>query len=40
MLVWGRCAAQDLMPGDVQTVEAKGLNGREVLVRYLGDGTA
>jgi len=31
--------ALDLVPGDPQTVKAEGLNGREVQVRYLGDGT-
>ena len=32
--------AIDLFPGDVQAITAKGLNGRKVQVRYLGDGTA
>lgn len=32
--------AIDLVPGDDQTVKAMGLNGREVKLRYLGDGTA
>ncbi|KAK8844526.1 hypothetical protein IAR55_006372 [Kwoniella newhampshirensis] len=32
--------AVDLFPGDTQIVEAKGLKGREVITRYLGDGTA
>ncbi|KAG8949952.1 hypothetical protein FRC00_007913, partial [Tulasnella sp. 408] len=32
--------AIDLVPGDPQTVTAKGLNGREVKARYLGDGSA
>ncbi|KAJ6599110.1 glycoside hydrolase family 2 protein [Mycena vulgaris] len=30
----------DLVPDDPQTVKAVGLNGREVKLRYLGDGTA
>lgn len=30
----------DLFPGDVQIVTAAGLGGREVVARYLGDGTA
>ncbi|KAL7409700.1 glycoside hydrolase family 2 protein [Mrakia frigida] len=30
----------DIMPGDVQVVTAVGLKGREVQVRYIGDGTA
>jgi len=30
----------DLVPEDPQTVQAIGLNGREVKLRYLGDGTA
>jgi beta-mannosidase len=30
----------DLVPDDPQTVGAVGLNGREVTLRYLGDGTA
>ncbi|RDB22567.1 Beta-mannosidase B [Hypsizygus marmoreus] len=32
--------AIDLVPDDPQTIKAIGLNGREVKVRYLGDGTA
>jgi beta-mannosidase len=32
--------AVDLVPGDPQTVRARGLNGRAVKVRFLGDGTA
>ncbi|THH15213.1 hypothetical protein EW146_g5231 [Bondarzewia mesenterica] len=32
--------AIDLVPGDDQTVEAQGLNGRKVKARFLGDGTA
>ena len=32
--------AIDLVPGDPQTIHAKGLNGREVRLRFLGDGTA
>lgn len=32
--------ALDLMPGDPQTVTAKGLNGRKVSARYIGDGSA
>jgi len=32
--------AIDLVPGDPQIVEAVGLKGREVKVRFLGDGTA
>jgi len=32
--------AIDLVPGDPQTVKAIGLNGRKVLARYLGDGSA
>lgn len=32
--------AVDLFPGDEQKVTAKGLKGREVKARYLGDGTA
>jgi beta-mannosidase len=31
--------ALDLAPNDPQTVRAEGLNGREVKVRYVGDGT-
>ncbi|KAK7061680.1 beta-mannosidase B [Favolaschia claudopus] len=30
----------DLVPDDPQTIQAVGLNGREVKLRYLGDGTA
>jgi beta-mannosidase len=30
----------DLFPGDVQVVTAKGLAGREVVARYMGDGSA
>ncbi|KAJ7276352.1 beta-mannosidase [Mycena haematopus] len=32
--------AIDLVPDDPQTVQAIGLNGREIKLRYLGDGTA
>ena len=32
--------AIDLVPGDAQTVAVKGLGGRKVLARYLGDGSA
>ncbi|KAI0824742.1 glycoside hydrolase family 2 protein [Trametes gibbosa] len=32
--------AIDLVPGDPQVVRVKGLNGREVTARYLGDGSA
>lgn len=32
--------AIDLVPGDLQVVQAIGLNGREVKVRFLGDGSA
>ncbi|KAL1738175.1 hypothetical protein HDZ31DRAFT_78578, partial [Schizophyllum fasciatum] len=32
--------ALDLVPGDVQTVSATGLNGRKIKARFLGDGTA
>lgn len=32
--------AIDLVPGDPQTVKAIGLKGREVKLRFLGDGTA
>ncbi|KAJ2931679.1 hypothetical protein H1R20_g5408, partial [Candolleomyces eurysporus] len=32
--------AIDLVPGDPQTVRARGLNGRQVKARFLGDGTA
>ncbi|CAA7259722.1 unnamed protein product [Cyclocybe aegerita] len=32
--------AIDLVPGDAQTVQAVGLKGRDVKVRFLGDGTA
>jgi beta-mannosidase len=32
--------AIDLMPDDPQVVRAIGLNGREVQVRFLGDGSA
>jgi len=32
--------ALDLVPGDPQTVLARGLNGRAVKARFLGDGTA
>lgn len=32
--------AVDLFPGDKQVIEAKGLDGREVKVRYIGDGSA
>lgn len=32
--------AIDLVPDDPQTIQAVGLNGRKVLVRYLGDGSA
>jgi beta-mannosidase len=30
----------DLFPGDVQVVRARGLEGREVVARYMGDGSA
>ncbi len=30
----------DLFPGDTQVVTAKGLNGRKVKARYIGDGSA
>lgn len=36
---WGDQAV-DLVPGDPQVIKAVGLKGREVKVRYLGDGTA
>jgi len=32
--------AIDLVPGDPQIIQAPGLNGRDVKVRFLGDGTA
>jgi beta-mannosidase len=32
--------AIDLVPKDPQTVRAIGLNGREIKIRFLGDGTA
>jgi len=32
--------AIDLVPNDPQTVKATGLKGREVKLRFLGDGTA
>lgn len=32
--------AIDLVPGDPQTLRAVGLNGREIKIRFLGDGTA
>ncbi|KAG9317520.1 hypothetical protein JVU11DRAFT_1726 [Chiua virens] len=32
--------AIDLVPGDPQVIRASGLNGRDVKVRFLGDGTA
>ncbi|EPQ58996.1 glycoside hydrolase family 2 protein [Gloeophyllum trabeum ATCC 11539] len=32
--------AIDLVPGDPQVVQAKGLNGRPIKARFLGDGTA
>ncbi|KAL1410297.1 hypothetical protein Q8F55_004303 [Vanrija albida] len=32
--------ALDVMPGDAQTVTAKGLGGRSVVARHLGDGSA
>lgn len=32
--------AIDLVPGDAQTILAKGLAGREVKLRFLGDGSA
>ena len=38
-IMWGDQAI-DLVPGDVQVVKAVGLKGREVKVRFLGDGTA
>ncbi len=36
---WGDQAV-DLVPGDAQVISAVGLKGREVKVRFLGDGTA
>ncbi|KAJ8514868.1 hypothetical protein ONZ45_g7646 [Pleurotus djamor] len=36
---WGDQAI-DLVPDDPQTITAKGLHGRKIKVRYLGDGTA
>jgi len=36
---WGDQAI-DLVPDDPQTIKAVGLKGREVKLRYLGDGTA
>lgn len=32
--------AIDLVPGDPQTIRAVGLKGREIKLRFLGDGTA
>ena len=32
--------AIDMFPGDEQVLEAKGLNGRAIKVRYIGDGSA
>lgn len=32
--------AIDLVPGDSQTIRAVGLKGRDVKLRFLGDGTA
>ena len=32
--------AIDLVPGDPQVVRAAGLDGRDVKIRFLGDGTA
>jgi beta-mannosidase len=32
--------AIDLVPGDPQTVKVVGLRGRELKLRFLGDGTA
>lgn len=32
--------AIDLVPGDPQTIKGVGLNGRDVKLRFLGDGTA
>ena len=32
--------AIDLVPDDPQTVVAKGLNGRKIKARFLGDGSA
>jgi beta-mannosidase len=32
--------AIDLVPGDPQVIQAKGLRGRQVKARFLGDGTA
>lgn len=32
--------AIDLVPGDPQTIQAIGLNGRTVKARFLGDGSA
>lgn len=36
---WGDQAV-DLVPGDPQTIQAVGLKGRKVRLRFLGDGTA
>lgn len=38
-VVWGDQAI-DLVPGDPQVIPVKGLNGRKVKARFLGDGTA
>jgi len=35
-----RDQAIDLVPDDPQTISVKGLKGREIKVRFLGDGTA
>lgn len=32
--------AVDLMPGDPQTIIAKGLDGRKIKARFIGDGSA
>lgn len=32
--------AIDLVPKDPQTIRAVGVNGREIKIRFLGDGTA
>ena len=37
--VWSDQAI-DLVPDDPQVVQVKGLDGRKVLVRFLGDGSA
>jgi beta-mannosidase len=32
--------AIDMFPGDTQVITAKGLNGRKIKARYIGDGSA